>query len=418
MQFPHGLVSAAPPAWQADADRADWLAQTVAPIGTFLSLLLTLGILGGGAAFLFGLWANHGRDPAVGSVPPRLREPPSDLPAPLAGTLVDEVASQKEVVAAVVDMADRGLVQLTDVQTPQLVGSGSDVRIRLQVGLDDARVRGYERALLAALFGSSPTVPAEVLLSSVKAQFQSSIPSIDARLYDAVTQQGLFARNPETIRRLWLGIGTAVIMVGIVLAVGAGVALGGAVPIAFLPGAALVVLGVALVVLAGSMPRRTRQGALEAAKWRAFRAFLADASRAERSGTALPPHYLPYAVAFGVDEAFVRHLESVGTPPPAWFGRSYGGPGGVVFLPGGWYGGPWMGPRPHDGGAAQPHDGQPGAGGIAAPAAPDPQGWSDALAGLLNAASEAMAHGGGSGGWSSGGFGGGGGGGGGSGGFR
>ena len=49
---------------------------------------------------------------------------------------------------------------------------------------------------------------------------------------------------------------------------------------------------------------------------------------------------------------------------------------------------------------------------------PTPEGWSGALAEMLNAASEAMAHGGGSGRWSGGGFGGGGGGGGGRGGFN
>jgi uncharacterized membrane protein YgcG len=160
-----------------------------------------------------------------------------------------------------------------------------------------------------------------------------------------------------------------------------------------------------LVLVAGAMPRRTRQGALEAAKWRAFAAHLHD-----NPAIAPPSHYLPYAVAFGIDQSYVHHLENIGSPPPAWYGRT--GPGGVVFVPGGFYGGPWIGPRSHDGTAPQ------SPGGIAAPPAPNPQGWSDALAALLNAASEAMAHGGGSGGWSGGGFGGGGGGGGGSGGFR
>ena len=99
-------------------------------------------------------------------MPLRLDQPPSDLPAPVAGTLVDEVASEREVVAALVDMADRALVDLTDVHNPQLVGSGTDVRINLRAGLDDARLRSYERALLGALFGPSPSVPSEVLLSS------------------------------------------------------------------------------------------------------------------------------------------------------------------------------------------------------------------------------------------------------------
>jgi uncharacterized membrane protein YgcG len=415
VQFPHGLLSATPPAWQAGADRADWLVQTVAPIGDFVALLLTLGILGGGGALLVLVWFSSGRDPGIGSVPRRLQEPPSNLPAPLAGTLVDEVASEREAVAALVDLADRGIVQLKDEQNPQLVGCRSDVRVTFATGIDDPRLRSYERALLEALFGPRPSVPTEVLLSNVKPQFQSAIPLIAARLYESVAQEGLFPRNPESTRRRWRAVSVIVLVAGIILAVAAGALLAGAMNIAWLPGLALALVGGGLTWLAGSMPRRTRKGALEASKWRAFGAYLGEAARADKPGTALPTQYLPYAVAFGVDQSFVRHLESVGTPPPRWLNESgwSRGPGSIIVVPGGWHGGPPMGHGP----GGLPHE-APAAGGIGAPPMPNPQGWSDVLAGLLSAASEAMAHGGGSGGWSGGGFGGGGGGGGGSGGFR
>jgi uncharacterized membrane protein YgcG len=415
VQFPHGLVAATPPAWQGGADRADWLAQSAAPIGNFLAVLLALVILAGGGAFLLFVWMSNGRDPAIGTVPVELQEPPSDLPAPLAGTLVDEVASEREVVAALVDLGDRGLVGMADEQNPALAGSQSDVRIKLETAVDDERLRGYERVLLTALFGPRPKVPAEILLSGAKQQFTSRIPQIDARLYEGVTSEGLFVRNPETIRRVWWAVGSVVILGGVALAVGVMVALAGAVPLGWLPGVALVVLGTAVVLVANAMPRRTARGALEAARWRAFRTHLKRVSQSDTPEAALHARYLAYAVAFGVDQSFVHHMESVGIPPPRWYGQSSRGPGGVVILPGGWYGGPWMGPH-GDGTGTR---GVPSAaGGVVTPEAPNPQGWSDALAALLNAASDAMAHGGGSGGWSGGGFGGGGGGGGGSGGFR
>jgi uncharacterized membrane protein YgcG len=318
-------------------------------------------------------------------------------------------------VAALVDVAERGLVRLKDEQNPKLVGSHTDVRITLDAPIDDAQLRGYERELLRGLFGPRPNVPAEVLLSDVKQQFQATIPRIQDQLYDAVAHAGLFVRNPETTRRIWFAIGFTLLAVGIVFAIAAGALLAGIVALAWLPGVALAAVGGVAAAMAVGMPRRTQTGALEAAKWRAFGAYLKDALRTFTPGTALPAHYLPYAVAFGVDEAYVRHLESVGTPPPRWYnaGPWPTGPGGVVILPGGWHG--------HAGANGRTTVAQPGnsaGGGVAAPPAPNPQGWSDALAGLLNAASQAMAHGGGSGSWSGGGFGGGGGGGGGSGGFR
>jgi hypothetical protein len=292
VQFPHGLLTAAPPPWQVSADRADAIAQSLAPIGTFLGLLLTIAIAGGGGAFLFWLWFSNGRDPAIGAVPRRLEQPPSYLPAPVVGTLVDEVAGAKEVVAALVDMADRGLIQLTDIQNPHLVGSGTDVRITLQAGMNDTRLRAYERALMEALFGLSPEVPSEVLLSNAKQRFQAAIPTIDARLYDAVTRAGYFVKNPQTTRAIWYGVSATVIVLGVALAIAAAVWLIGVVPIAFLPGVALLGVGIAGVLVAGAMPRRTPQGALEAARWRAFRAYLAESVHAERPAAALPPALL------------------------------------------------------------------------------------------------------------------------------
>ena len=53
----------------------------------------------------------------------------------------------------------------------------------------------------------------------------------------------------------------------------------------------------------------------------AFRTYLSEVARGPQPGSALPPHYLPCAVAFASDRLFVRHLEQVGTPPPIWYDR-------------------------------------------------------------------------------------------------
>ena len=171
VQFPHDANSGGPPAWQTQADRTDWLHPSVGPIADFVALLLTLAILGGGGAVLFFVWHSNGRDPAIGAVPSELEAPPSNLPAPVAGTLVHEGASQREAVATLVDLAGRGIVHLVEEQHQQLIGSHADVRITFETTLNDERLRGYERELLMALFGRSPSKGTGVLLSTVKAQF-------------------------------------------------------------------------------------------------------------------------------------------------------------------------------------------------------------------------------------------------------
>lgn len=421
VQFPSGLVAGPPPAWQAEADRQDRISQTVAPIGGFASLLVTALVLAGGGALLLFLWLTRGRDPGVGRVAPVLDRPPSDLPAPLAGTLVDEVADARDAVATLVDLAQRGVVTLTDVRNPDLVGSQQDVQIERRDGSGGARLRRYERTLLDLLFrGVEGNV---VTLSSVRDRLAGAIPILQAQLHQAVAEEGLFHADPEATRQRFWRLGWVVVVLGVLLAAFAGGFLGTLVAASWLPGVALFLVGLGLVWLSRAMPRRTPRGALEAARWRAFRVTL------ERGN--LPPNgrsdqYLPYAVAFGTDRTFLNRLDAVGHPPPAWY-RRMEGPGGVVMMPGGFgWGGPpiivgggWGGPTEGPGTPAP--DGAPGPvapGGFGEGwSAPSPQAWSDGLADLLNSASEALASGGGSGDWSGGGFGGGGGGGGGSGGF-
>jgi hypothetical protein len=111
-------------------------------------------------------------------------------------------------------------------------------------------------------------------------------------------------------------------------------------------------------------------------------------------------------VAFGIDRDFLKRLEWSGVSPPAVVAQR-----GTGMVP--WIFFPVPGPRSGPGGAPTPV----GTAGPTSGGAGGPQSWSDALADLLNAASGALSHGGGSGGWGGGGWGGGGGSGGGGGGF-
>jgi len=166
VQFPHGLVPPNPPAWQADADRADWVQQTLAPIGNFLALLLALVVLAGGGVAVFLMWYTRGRDPSPGAAPARLDRPPSELPAPMAGTLVDGVADAQDAVASLVDLAQRGVLSLRDADTSRTVGSVHDLRVTWNRSAPDSSgLRRYERQLLVAMFGQDAQPGAEVLLS-------------------------------------------------------------------------------------------------------------------------------------------------------------------------------------------------------------------------------------------------------------
>jgi hypothetical protein len=75
-----------------------------------------------------------------------------------------------------------------------------------------------------------------------------------------------------------------------------------------------------------SMPRKTRQGAEAAARWHAFRRYLASIQRFDQLGAPGPAaeifdRYLPYAVAFGLDRSWVAAFAAVGPTVTPWYLR-------------------------------------------------------------------------------------------------
>src|SRR6185295_1434158 len=118
-------------------------------------------------------------------------------------------------------------------------------------------------------------------------------------------------------------------------------------PLVIVPVIAIVVIAVAIAIVAGGMPRKTARGAEAAAKWNAFRRYLAEIERYENVAEAkeIFNRYLAYAVAFGLERSWVNKFASVDAPSPSWYGP-YGsgggwsgprrhGPGGTIIIPGG-----------------------------------------------------------------------------------
>ena len=70
------------------------------------------------------------------------------------------------------------------------------------------------------------------------------------------------------------------------------------------------------------MPRKTRQGAEAAAKWRAFRRYLANLQRFDDLAAAKErwAEYLPYAIAMGLEQRFLNALPALGVQEtPSWY---------------------------------------------------------------------------------------------------
>jgi len=415
VQFPHGVVQGSPPSWQAALDRQQQWGPVFGVIFGGLGLMLLIG----GPLAVYLLWYTRGRDRPVGMVAEYITEPPSDLPAGVVGTLIDEQADLKDIIASIVDLAHRGALRMEEVRKEGFlgIGSGRDFVFHLQ---DPGKAtRPYEKTLIKRIFGRGQTRR----MSDLRQKFYTAIPELRKQLYQEVVKEGFFPRNPETTRRLWSGLGCAGLVGSGVLAFFLLALLGLYSPWVACPGVALGITMASLVIIGRYMPRKTPRGAEEAAKWLAFKRYL---QTIEKHGDLEAvkdkfEEFLPYAVAFGLERRLINKFAEVDAPAPSWwgpvfvpgYGHAYGG--GMSGQSVGTGGGP-PGTLAGEGGKA------PSLSGMSKGIGTSLASMSAGLGAMLSSASTVLAStppssSGGGGGWSGGGFSGGGGGGGGSAGF-
>lgn len=318
VRFPHGYISAEKPSWQAEYEREQTWNDRFRP-----ALNLTLGGLGililiGGSFGVFLLWTMRGRDPKVGLVPSYLADPPSDLPPGLAGTLVDEKADMQDIIATLVDLARRGAIDMQE-EEKKVFGltTSKDFVFHKNEAFDEP-LRDYEETLIDEMFGSR----SEVDLDDLRNKFYKSVPKIQGKLYAEAVERDLFPKNPKTVRGRWTALGIGGLVLSIAMGCFTAAAFVSRIDAILCPFVSLGFASLVVAILGRVMPVKTRKGAEEAAKWQAFKEYLRNVDRYNdlEQVTDQFDRYLPYAIAFGLERAWVNRFSQVpGTPVPGWY---------------------------------------------------------------------------------------------------
>lgn len=333
-QFPHN-PNARSPRWQGIFDEQREYDETVRPL-LDVALLAIGALIGvGGPLAIFGLWYTRGRDPQVGPVPEYLAEPPSNLSPALVGSLVDERVDVRDIIATIIDLAHRGYLVIEEGQTEGVFGIGKGRTFsfkRTDKTLDS--LRAFERRLMDRIFSGSM----ERSLDSLRNSFYATIPALQQDLYRDLVSEGLFPTAPESVRRRWGIISFLLFGLSFLVfffAVSEETAQGGM--LLCLP-ISLALSGIVALFFSNVMPAKTRKGAEEAAKWKAFYQYLRNL---ENYGTVTQAavrfeEFLPYAVAFGVERSWVRRFSDLEyVPIPVWYYPTYiGGRWGQGYRPG------------------------------------------------------------------------------------
>ncbi len=414
LQFPP-ITSAQEPAWQ---DRDDQIRQEreeaeerSAWAGVLLLIAGLLTAVGGGVV-LYALWFTKGRDPGVGLVAEYIPEPPDDLRPGAVGVLLDETFHSRDVVATVLDLAERGVIRMDPASAE---GASSQYTFTLLEHTET--LRAYERIVIDMIFGAGAKAGTEKPMPQVAGALATRNGEIEDAFYQDLVDHQYFRESPEKTRDRWAKLFKAIpVIVGVVV-IGIVVVTGAWSNFAFFP----IFVGIVLMVFSGSlarsMPKKTVAGAESAAKWRAFRSYLDDIDDQKdlAESRAIFETYLPYAVGLGLAESWTQKFAHIPVQSPQWYGGGpLGGGGGTVivgdpFRPGsrrrrggGWTmipGSPGGGNQGSSGGGGFDMPGIPGMQDMSDSAGRGLQGGSDSFFGMLGTVAKAFAEssGGGSG---------------------
>ena len=213
--------------------------------------------------FMIWLWSTRGREPAKRSVVPHWRVPTDLRPGP-AGTLWDQSADTNDVVAIILDLGVRGFLRIREVAPAGLLAGVDDDSFtgkllrtlgltttdwqleRITVAGEEA-LANSESLVLDGIFDDADSRR----MSDLSNDFYKQLPKIHKALYDEAVEQGLFTRNPKTVRSRYVAGGVLVSVLGVTI---------GVVAQNILLAGALLLSGIIVAAFAGAMPARTSKG--------------------------------------------------------------------------------------------------------------------------------------------------------------
>ena len=257
------------------------------------------------------------------------------------GTIVDEKIDIHDIVAEIVELARLGYLKIVRLEEKRFLRKKTDFEF-IKLDKDRSKLREYQKYLLNELFRSNlifKSIPiAEkkfnnlpdklktaqkhlidkeyVLMSALKNQFYVVLDPFKKKVYESLINQGVFDRNPETVRAFWYTTTVVLYILGFVT-LSFFVEVSGNV----FPVIVLVLTIPAGLFVARAMPRKTAWGYsvyrqitglrhfIEIGKWR----------QEIHEKHLFLENIFPLAIALGVVTKLTSDMEDLSITPPSYF---------------------------------------------------------------------------------------------------
>lgn len=324
--FPKGWV-AKPARWQEALNvlADNWI--LVLPVAVFLAM--------------FHLWRTRGRDPKTSGVIVAEYEAPDGLSAAEAGTLADDKADNKDVTAAIIQLAVKGYLKIRKVKRGVSLFKSDDWQL-VRLKTIDESLADFEKELMQRLFSydeakveagaeiNPSSVERSVSLFRLKDKFYKDQENIKNLLYYSLVLKGYYHRAPQDVRNKYLGVGAVVIFLSLL----SGEFLGAYNTIA------MMISGLPIVVFGLIMPAKTRKGVEARDKVFGLKEYLwvaeADRLKFHNAPGKTPERFeklLPYAIVLGVEKEWAGQFKDIYQRQPSWYEDGSGGMfNSIIFI--------------------------------------------------------------------------------------
>ncbi len=324
IRLPRGSVISAPPDWQArDLRRRELAPGSMAAAG----LIVLLGLV-----TLFAIRQSYDAPPQDIALSAPVVSAPDTLPPALAGPLTTNGRVQNEhAMAAMFSLADHGEVTINE--QPKSYGQR---RFLLTRNRGTGRLLPHEQTLLDIVFsgkqGPEPSVAINTARNRVAWQFKRFRRAVDAELAAA----GLLDDARGSTRRRFRTVGLVCMLLAAIVPAVLALFVTTFGPWPMVTAIGFVVVAITALVCDAAHTSFSNEGVRRSRRWRGFQAYLKDVARDRAHGTRLDAgQLLPFAVAFGLADAWSKFLKNHHEATPPWFRAltaSDSGPAFSAFL--------------------------------------------------------------------------------------
>lgn len=274
--------------------------------------------------WLFRRWKKYGKDAkGRGTIIPEYEAPDNLAPAEV-GTLYDNRADRTDVSAQIIQLAVKGYLKIRREETGAVFKSADYVFTKLKPS--DDLTKSFDKEIMDNLFEKGETVK----LSDLKFEFASTMQKIIKNLYEDLTKDGYFIKNPMMIKVKYLVSGCFTFFLAFFIGVFFG----------FLGVFSMVVTAVIIIIFAFIMPALTKKGAETKEKILGLKLYMTVAEKARIEFHNAPEKnperfekLLPYAMVMKVEKEWAKQFEGIYNIKPSWYDDpNYNGVFTAAFL--------------------------------------------------------------------------------------